>query len=93
MNKALKLIRQFHRLSQKEMADKLDVSAAYICEIEKGRKNVSLKLLESYSDVFKIPLSSLIYFIEKTEGGNEKAPISRKALKMLEWLEIASIQK
>lgn len=92
MNKALKLIRVFHHIKQKDLADKLGVSPAYLCEIEKGRTQVSLATLEKYSEVFKLPISSILYFSETSDNEiNKRKPISDKVFKMLEWIEDCKI--
>jgi transcriptional regulator with XRE-family HTH domain len=90
--RALKLIRQYHRLSQVELAEKLHLSNSFISELEKKNgKRPSIDVLEKYSDFFKIPMSSLVLFAEKMEGGgtDEKTRTlaADKVLKMLEWLE------
>ncbi|MFT4159598.1 helix-turn-helix domain-containing protein [Shinella sp.] len=91
-HRALKLIRQYHRLSQVELSEHLGLSKSFISEIEKeGGKKPSIDVLERYSSYFKIPLSSLLLFAERTEANDisERSRIyaADKVLKMLEWLE------
>jgi transcriptional regulator with XRE-family HTH domain len=90
MNKALKLIRVFHRVKQIDLAKELDISRSYLCEIERGDKTISVELLERYSKRFNIPLSSLFFFSEQISEDDTKKrkSISTKALKMLEWVEL-----
>jgi transcriptional regulator with XRE-family HTH domain len=90
--RALKLIRQYHRLSQVELAENLNLSKSFISELEKkGGKRPSIDVLEKYAKFFKIPLSSLLLFAEQTENAkfDDKARVfaADKVLKMLEWLE------
>jgi transcriptional regulator with XRE-family HTH domain len=91
-HRALKLIRQYHRLSQVEVAELLGLSKSFVSEIEKdGGKKPSIDVLERYASQFGIPLSSLLLFAERTEA-NDLTERSRvytvdKVLKMLEWLE------
>jgi len=91
-NRALKLIRQYHRLSQVELADTLGLSKSFISELEKKNgKKPSVEVLQRYADYFRIPLSSLMLFAERTSA-NDLSERSRiytadKVLKMLEWLE------
>ena len=90
--RALKLIRQYHRLSQVELADKLGLSKSFISELEKkDGKKPSVDVLERYSDYFKIPMSSILLFAESVDSkkANEKARLyaTDKILRMLEWLE------
>jgi transcriptional regulator with XRE-family HTH domain len=91
-HRALKLIRQYHRLSQVELAECLSLSKSFISELEKdGGKKPSIDVLERYAAHFKISLSSLLLFAERTEANNlsERSRVyaADKVLKMLEWLE------
>ena len=79
-------------MSQTELADCLDLSKSFVSELEKdGGKKPSIDVLERYSRHFKIPLSSLLLFAERTEvddfSQRSKAFAADKVLKMLEWLE------
>jgi transcriptional regulator with XRE-family HTH domain len=90
-SRALKLIRQYHRLSQAELASQLDLSRSFVSELEKeGGKRPSLDVLERYANYFKIPISSLLLFAEKSEcaGSTDRVRIfaADKVLKMLEWI-------
>jgi transcriptional regulator with XRE-family HTH domain len=91
-DRALKLIRQYHRLSQAELADALNLSRSFVSELEKpGGKKPSIDVLERYASYFKIPVSSLLLFAERS-GPSDLRERSRtfaadKVLKMLEWLE------
>lgn len=90
INDALKLVRVYHNLKQKQLADALDLSPSYLNEIESGKKQVTMEVLEKYSKFFKIPASSLLYFSEHRGRHGEKgemSPIASKALKMLDWVE------
>jgi len=86
---ALRLVRVFHDLKQNQLAKALGISPSYLNEIEVGKKQVTMDVLQKYSEYFRIPVSSLLYFAEKKDhqrghGGN---PIAEKALKMLDWVE------
>ncbi|MEH2223111.1 helix-turn-helix transcriptional regulator [Nostoc sp.] len=64
LNEALRLMRVFHDLAQKELAEKLGISKSYLSEIESGKKVPTLDLLNRYSEVFDIPVSSIMFFSE-----------------------------
>jgi transcriptional regulator with XRE-family HTH domain len=64
LNEALRLMRVFHDLAQKELAEKLRISKSYLSEIESGKKTPTLDLLNRYSQVFDIPVSSIMFFSE-----------------------------
>jgi transcriptional regulator with XRE-family HTH domain len=91
INKALKIIRQFHKIKQVELAQTLSLSKSYLSEIESGKKPVSFELLEKYSDIFSIPVSSLVFFSEAIgkEGGGAKKfrhAFAGKILNIMEWM-------
>lgn len=90
--RALRLLRTYHQLSQLELAKKLEISNSYLSEIEKGVKIPSIELLQKYSTLFKMPLSTILLFSEALES--DKKPSTRlrtaaaeKVLKLLEWIE------
>jgi len=90
INKALKLIRQFHKVKQSDLADKFSMSKSYLSEIESGKKPVSFELLEKYSSEFDISASSLVFFSEslsRKKGVSEKfrSAFSGKILEIMEW--------
>lgn len=90
INKALKLVRQYHNINQTQLASKLSISTSYISELESGKKEPSIEMLQRYAQHFNVPLSSLIVFSE-TLGGSQninkaRAFISKKMLKILEWI-------
>lgn len=91
LNKALRLIRTYHDMSQTELCVELGMSNSYLSEIEAGRKQPSLDLLKKYSDYFEIPLSSILFFSENIERkeltGNIRKSIASKVISILEWSE------
>jgi transcriptional regulator with XRE-family HTH domain len=90
INEALRLVRVYHSLKQKKLAAALDVSPSYLNEIESGKKQVTMELLNKYAEFFRIPTSSLLYFAEhKGEHGGKNVvnPIAAKAIKMLDWVD------
>ena len=93
-HEALRLVRVFHDMTQSALAEKLEISKSYLSEIEKGeKKKVSLELLEKYSGIFNIPMSSLLFFAEQLdESRGEKARkvVATKVLKMLDWVAAKS---
>jgi transcriptional regulator with XRE-family HTH domain len=47
-------------LTQAELAEKLNVSRAYICDIEHGRREISKQFAKQLADFFKISIARLI---------------------------------
>ena len=93
-NRVLKIMRQYNRLTQTELAEKLSLSKSYICELEQeAGKKPSLETLEKYADYFNIKLSSLLIFAEMVEGKDNNLAqkcnyiVADKIIFMLEWLE------
>ena len=90
LNRALRLLRTFHQLSQTELAKRLKISNSYLSERETGNKNPGLDLLEKYALIFNIPVSSILLFSEKLNGDRSSEKIRVKAagkiLRILEWV-------
>lgn len=90
LHRALKLLRTFHQLSQVELAKRLGISNSYLSEIESGNKSPSVDLLEQYSVIFKLPLSSIMLFSEQLEeatpGNKLRVKAADKVLRLLEWV-------
>ncbi|MGA3050270.1 MAG: helix-turn-helix transcriptional regulator [Terracidiphilus sp.] len=67
ISEALRLLRVYHNITQKQLADDLRISKSYVCEIESGKKKAGIDILESYAAHFKVPLSSLFFFSEELD--------------------------
>ncbi len=92
LNRALRLLRTYHQLTQLALAKRLDISNSYLSEIESGIKSPGVDLLGRYAEVFKMPVSSIMLFAEKIEGTGADGDKSRmraaeKILRLLEWIE------
>ncbi|ALG61864.1 transcriptional regulator [Citromicrobium sp. JL31] len=74
INEALRLLRLYCRYSQAEMAERLSVAQSMVSDVERGRKNVTMDLLEAYSRAVDIRMSQLLFFAEEIEG----EPIARR---------------
>lgn len=92
LNRALKLLRTYHQYSQVDLAKRLDISNSYLCEIEKGIKSPAVDLLNKYSELFKMPVSTILLFSEKMNSPNKSSEKLRigaadKVLRLLEWID------
>lgn len=87
LHRALKLARQYHRLSQSELAEKLQISKSFLSEIESGKKSPTLDLIDRYSRHFHIPASTLVLIGERLNGAPKQLPARRadQLLRFLEW--------
>lgn len=93
IHRALKTMRLFHSLTQAELAEKLGISKSYLSEIESGKKTIGFELLEKYSAIFDIPVSSLVFFSENLDR-KESVPehfryvVADKILSIMEWVAL-----
>lgn len=90
LTEALRVMRIFHDLSQKELAEKLGISKSHLSEIEAGKKTPTLHLLERYAKVFDVPVSSIMFFSENMEKGGTadktRVFVSSKILSLLNFI-------
>lgn len=90
INDALRLLRLYLGLSQKQIAAELDLSQSMISEIENGTKPVSMDVLEKYSTKLNIRMSQLLFFAEELGGEplktRGKLIIANRVLKLLDSL-------
>ncbi len=61
----LKELRLKKGLSQESLANQSDIDRTYISDIEKGERNISLKIIERLAETLQISLSELFKKIEK----------------------------
>lgn len=91
LGEALRLIRVYHDLKQKEAAERVGVSTSYISEIERGTKTPTLEVIEKYSRQFDIPVSSIMFFSESLERGGSmdtaRTFVAGKVLALMQFLE------
>lgn len=91
INEVLQIVRLYHGYNQKEMSKLLNTSQAMISDIERGKKSVSIDMLNRYSVTLGIRKSQLLFLAEELDGeqpirrGN--LVVSEKALKLLNELE------
>ena len=93
---ALRIIRIFHDRRQNELADKLGMAPSHLSEIEKGKKQPTLQLLEAYASEFKMPVSSIMFFSEQMGGGASdriRNQISKKVLALLNFIAMRSARE
>lgn len=94
LGEALRLIRVYHDLKQKDAAGRLGISATYLSEIEKGRKVPTLEVIQKYSDAYGLPVSSIMFFSETVAGettyDRARAFVAGKMVGLLQFLEARS---
>jgi transcriptional regulator with XRE-family HTH domain len=81
-------------MSQTELAQRLGVTKSWISEIEGNKKEPTLNLLNSYSEVLGIPLSSILFFSERMNDDktSEKVRtfVSKKVLAIMDYIDAHS---
>ncbi|TAH37811.1 MAG: XRE family transcriptional regulator [Alphaproteobacteria bacterium] len=97
IGRALKIIRKFNHVKQKEFAASTGLSPSYVSEIENEIKEPTIEVIQKYSERFDIPMSSILFFSEqlKNKKFSEKVRLKSadKILKMLEWIDDAEDEK
>lgn len=73
VGKRLRRERRALKLTQKEVADALGFSQGAISRIEKGERQVSIEMLERFSQLYSVSLESMLGINEIR--GNKKASI------------------
>ncbi|GED28680.1 hypothetical protein BAG01nite_47820 [Brevibacillus agri] len=68
----LKKTRAIYGYKATEMSSKLGISSSYLSEIENNKKQPSLELLQRYSEILGIRLSSLILLSENLENATKR---------------------
>ena len=92
---ALRLMRVFHDMKQNELATRLGISKSHLSEIESGKKQPTLQLVERYSSEFEIPVSSILFFSENLQkssctpisANRTRDRIARKVITYLQLIE------
>ena len=91
MGEALRLLRIFIGYKSAELAKKLELSQSYVSELENGKKQPTMEVLDKYAKVFEMKKSTLMLFAESLEGeeikNDKKQRIARAGMKLLKILE------
>ena len=91
MGEELRLLRIFNGYKSAELAKKLELSQSYVSELENGKKQPTMEVLDKYAKVFEMKKSTLMLFAESLEGeeikNDKKQRIARAGMKLLKILE------
>jgi transcriptional regulator with XRE-family HTH domain len=93
---ALQLIRLYHDLTPAQIALQVGLSESDIVGLEKGKRKITLAIMEKYAAGFDIPLSSLMLFAEQETGiytADSGSYVAEKVILMLDWLAAISAVK
>jgi len=88
MGETLRKIRNIYGYTQKELAELLGLSPSYVNEIEKGKKEITVRFLKKFSEVTKLKLSSLLLLYEAVTDpknlGKGDVAISNMMIKLID---------
>jgi transcriptional regulator with XRE-family HTH domain len=91
IGEALRLIRVFHDMKQKQVAEQVGLSTSYVSDIEHGVRSPTVQTIERYARLFDMPVSSILFFSENLD---HPAPVDRarefvagKVLALMRFLE------
>ncbi len=79
LSEALRLLRVYHDLKQKELAERLGLSNSHVSEIESGQKTPSMEVIAKYAEAFNIPVSSIMFFAEQIDVSNGSDAVEKRA--------------
>ncbi|AJC66963.1 XRE family transcriptional regulator [Dickeya zeae EC1] len=91
LNKALKLIRQYHRQTIIELSQAICLPKETIVLLENGSQTPSIDILNKYSNHFDIPVKSLLFFSETLYKKNKfseslRLKFAGKIINIIEWM-------
>ena len=66
--KAVRAIRQDKKISQEELGDLCGLHRTYISDIELGKRNVSLEIIDKIAHALQVKKSELFIEVEQYEG-------------------------
>ncbi len=99
INRALKILREFHHLKQIEVAKKLDLPRSVISELESGTRTAGLEIIRKYAEGFSLPMSSILLIAElgnegvRSARGEKQSPehfLGTMVFKILNWMNEAT---
>jgi len=85
-NKALKAFRVFNRMTQQELAEKLDLSKSFISEMESGKKPATAQIIDRYSELFGVPSWEILYLGSAYDNKKFENKLTSKLLSLIDWI-------
>ena len=87
IGEVLKKLRLLYSVSAKDLAHDIDISPSYLSEIENSKKTPSLELLNKYSQIFEIKVSTIMLMAEDYSENKRKSKpemfIQKRLIKIL----------
>lgn len=63
--KKVKDLRVSNKISQEKLAELADIDRTYVADIESGKRNISITIIEKIAKAFNISISDIFRSIEK----------------------------
>ena len=95
IGETLKYLRVFSDLTMIELGEKLDLSQSFISEIENGKKQPTLQIIERYADYFSMKPSTILLFSEALDKDTDhsmagaKQRVAYAGMKLIKIIEKA----
>ncbi|HDR9003006.1 TPA: helix-turn-helix transcriptional regulator [Burkholderia vietnamiensis] len=87
---ALRLIRVYHDIKQKEMSVRVGVGVPAISMLESGQRQPSIEVLHKYAGAFGVPMSSILFLAEQLASPPIQRPVSKTihktVIQILNWI-------
>jgi transcriptional regulator with XRE-family HTH domain len=84
LSEAIRLLRVYSDISQGDLAERLGIRNTVLSEMEHGRRPITVKTLQQYSDLFNIKISTIQAFAEEIKRNkNLKKEIFNQIMKMV----------
>lgn len=85
----LRLLRVFNNIKATDLAAQLEISKSYLSEIEHGKKQPTIDLLDKYAEILHIKTSTLLLFSEALDDPDVKKDPRRTVAKAaVKWLQV-----
>lgn len=78
IGETLRYLRVFNDLTMMELGEKLSLSQSYISEIESGKKQPTLQVIEKYATYFSMKPSTIMLFSEALDRDKEHSMVGAK---------------
>ncbi len=87
METVLRGLREFNRLKQIDVSKWAWISKSVVYELESWKRPCSSKIIQKYSDFFKVKVSDIYWIDECLEAGDilPHPSLSKKVNQILEW--------
>ncbi len=77
IGEALRLIRVFHDQKSTRLAEDLGISVSYLSEIENGKKQPTLDLINKYAKAFHTTRSAILFFADELDEAPPKRAVKK----------------